>query len=395
MEKQLFKVAFKRFSVGGIGVRFWDGEAATFGPEDPYVTLVIHHRRALRAMMRNITLGFGESYMAGDITVEGDLAQLLRLADMNTASFDVLKWARLPQSNNTNQKNRQRQQIAHHYDLGNAFYQLWLDHSMTYSCAYFKTDSNSLEEAQAQKVDYILRKLQLKPGQRLLDIGSGWGQLLIAAAKQYGIQGLGITLSQEQYELSNERAKELGLEKLVSFELLNYQDLAIRGDKFDRIVSVGMYEHVGRNNHSNYFAAVKTMLAPSGLSVLHTITDRRENPVDPWIDKYIFPGGYIPSVAETTAVMGRYGFELQDYENLRFHYAKTIAEWRRRYLAAHDEVVRLYDERFYRMWELYLAGSYSGFKYGDLTLSQFVITVGPNEDLPLTREHLYNSPARE
>ena len=187
---------------------------------------------------------------------------------------------------------------------------------------------------------------------------------------------------------------EAGLCDKIKIELINYQDLAERDLTFDRIVSVGMYEHVGKDNHDAYFKAVAKLLGPNGVSVLHTITNRHEAPNDAWIDRYIFPGGFLPSVARTTKYMERYNFEIQDYENLRYHYALTLEEWLRRFEASRDQVIKLYDERFYRMWRLYLAGSISGFRYGDLSLSQFVMTKGPGTQEPLTRAYMYSGSAR-
>ncbi|MBW4061676.1 class I SAM-dependent methyltransferase [Candidatus Saccharibacteria bacterium] len=389
VEKRLLTAILNRLKHGGLQVEFWDGEIISFGPVKPYCTIVIKHPRVVRAIIKNPSLGFGEAYINGQVEVRGDIIGIPRLADENQAVFaKVAKYVPSvrPQAN---KRSKQRQQIAHHYDLGNDFYKLWLDESMLYSCAYFKTPTDTLELAQKQKVEHILRKLQLKPGLRLLDIGSGWGQLLIAAAQQYDISGIGVTLSEEQFKLSNQRIAALGLQDRIEVKLMNYQDLAEQKIKFDRIASVGMYEHVGIGNHHNYFEAVRKMLSHDGLSVLHTITNRYEAPNDPWIDKYIFPGGYLPTVAKTASLIEQFDFELQDYENLRYHYALTLEEWRRRYEAHKEEIISMYDERFYRMWELYLAGSVNGFRHGNLTLSQFVMTAGPNPNGPLTRDHLY------
>jgi cyclopropane-fatty-acyl-phospholipid synthase len=280
----------------------------------------------------------------------------------------------------------QKEQIQHHYDLGNDFYLLWLDASLTYSCAYFRDPDDSLETAQEQKIAYLLRKLHLREGHRLLDIGSGWGALMITAAKVYGIHGLGVTLSEEQLSRSREAAKEAGVDDQITFELCDYRDLAARGEKFDRIISVGMFEHVGRPNHKRYYSAVASMLAMGGVSVLHTISSEVEEPTDRWIEKYVFPGGYIPSTREIVAALPGHNLRLIDYENLRLHYAMTMEEWQRRYERNREEVTKMFDERFYRMWHLWLASSAAAFRYGAYNLSQFVLTKGINNDLPLTRE---------
>ncbi|HVQ43948.1 MAG TPA: cyclopropane-fatty-acyl-phospholipid synthase family protein [Candidatus Saccharimonadia bacterium] len=389
-ERTLFDKLLRRLKSGGVTVHYWDGTTTHYGPAKPYFELILHHPRAVRAIMRQFTLGFGEAYMDGAIDIAGDITQIGRLIAENRSAFAALTKLSNLRRRQPNRPGRQRHLIQHHYDLGNDFYRLWLDKSMTYSCAYFRHADDTLEAAQSQKVEHILRKLQLSPGQTLLDIGCGWGQLLIAAAqKTPGLRGRGITLSAEQFKLATERVAAAGLKDRITIELISYHDLAARDLKFDRIVSVGMYEHVGYRNHAGYFRAVKQMLAPNGLSVLHTISTEHLQPNDAWIDKYIFPGGFLPTVAETTKLMEAHGFELQDYENLRYHYALTLDEWLRRFESHRDEVKAMYDERFYRMWRLYLGGSIAGFRYSDLTLSQFVMTPGPNPHLPLTREFLY------
>jgi cyclopropane-fatty-acyl-phospholipid synthase len=337
-------------------------------------------------MLRDVMLGFGEAYMDGRVEIDGPLDAVGRLVTENQAVFEGLALPRLAPRLRRNTRDRQRQQIQHHYDLGNSFYALWLDASLTYSCAYFRDPDDSLETAQQQKVDYLLRKLQLREGQRVLDIGSGWGTLLITAAKTYGVHGLGVTLSQEQLRQSQEAAKQAGVDDQITFELCNYRDLPRRGERFDRVISVGMFEHVGRGNHASYHDAVASMLTDGGVSVLHTISSEVAEATDAWTDKYIFPGGYIPSTREVVDALPRYDLRLVDYENLRIHYAMTLQEWRRRFEAHRDQVTAMFDERFYRMWDLWLASSIAAFRYGSYNLSQFVMTKGVNNDLPLTRE---------
>ncbi len=389
LEKQLLDKILKHIKSGAVRVSYWDGTEKIYGAGKPLVHVTIKSAKAIRATLKNLSLGFGESYMNGLIDIDGPLDQINRLASENKPTLkalDGLSWAR---AKNVNIRSRQRQQIAHHYDISNNFYKLWLDKSLTYSCAYFRKPNDDLEKAQAQKVEHLLKKLQLKKNMELLDIGCGWGTLLITAAKKYGITGTGITLSKNQCRHARAAAKKAGVDKNIKFELLNYQDLAERGKQFDRIISVGMFEHVGKGNHASYFKAVNSMLKPSGISVLHTITHTHEAPTDPWIDKYIFPGGYIPSVRETIAKLPNGNFQLIDYENLRIHYAKTLDEWWRRFENHKAKVLKMYDEKFYRMWRLYLASSSAAFRYGDLNLSQFVFTKGLDNSLPLTREYLY------
>jgi len=224
----------------------------------------------------------------------------------------------------------------------------------------------------------------------LLDIGSGWGNLLITAAKKYKIEGLGITLSQEHLKHSRDAAKKAGVDKLVQFQLMNFQDLAEQDRTFSRIISVGMFEHVGKHNQSTYYKAIAKLLKPGGVSVLHTISvDIRGKGSDNWMDKYIFPGGFLPHVGQVVSDLEKHGFQLNDYENLRLHYAMTLHHWWENFEEHKKEVIEMFDERFYRMWRFYLVACEANFRYGTLGLSQFVFTKGINNDLPLTREHLY------
>ncbi|HUC87035.1 MAG TPA: cyclopropane-fatty-acyl-phospholipid synthase family protein [Candidatus Saccharimonadales bacterium] len=389
VEKQLINAFLSRIRNGAVTIQYWDGTTVTYGSGKSGLKISFKSPKAVRAMLKNMTLGFGESYMDGLIEVEGPLDHLGKLVDENRSAFLPLIATKLTHLPSRNTRSRQKNQIQHHYDLGNDFYKLWLDKSMTYSCAYFTSTKVSLEQAQEAKRELLLRKLQLQKGQRMLDIGSGWGSLLIKAAQEYDITGLGVTLSKEQYEHSVAEAKRLGLDKKIKFELANYQDLSERSQQYDRIVSVGMFEHVGHRNQKRYFDLLQKLLVDDGLSVLHCICVPRETLTDPWIDKYIFPGGQIPSINHITKSLASNNFSLIDFENLRIHYAMTLDEWWRRYEKHKDKVIKMYDERFYRMWQLWLASSSAGFRYGDLNLGQFVFTKGLNNNLPLTREHIY------
>jgi cyclopropane-fatty-acyl-phospholipid synthase len=393
MEKQIARKLFSKISAGGVQVRYWDGSVENYGPEKPYLHLTIKTPKVLREIAAKASVGIGEAYMRGDLEVEEPLDQLIRFSSENKEAYGKLgnfKGLRAFKSYTRNHRSRQKRQIAHHYDIGNDFYKLWLDESMTYSCAYFKKASDSLEQAQKQKVDHLLRKLQLKKGQTMLDIGSGWGTLAIQAARKYGVKVIGISLSEEQVKYSKEAAKKAGVSKLVSFKLMNYQDMAETGKVFDRVISVGMFEHVGRRNQKEYFKAVNKLLAEDGLSVLHTISCEFEHPSDPWIQKYIFPGGYIPSTRQVIHELPDHDLHLVDYENLRIHYAMTLDEWRKRFQKNRKVVEKMFDEQFCRMWEFYLGVSSGSFRYGELDLSQIVFTKGLNNELPLTRDFLYS-----
>jgi cyclopropane-fatty-acyl-phospholipid synthase len=390
-EKRQCELIFSRIRYGGLTVTYWDGETRQYGPES-WVHLELRTPAVVRRMRRKLDLAVGEGYMDGQIEVHGDLAELGRLANANEAELApwVTKLAR--RRPRGRRSSREAANVQHHYDLGNDFYRLWLDRSMTYSCAYFRRPSDSLEEAQRQKVEHILRKLDLRPGMTLLDIGSGWGELIIAAARRYGVRAHGLTLSREQLARTRERIETEGLASTVSVDLCHYRELPAEA-RFDRVVSVGMYEHVGRGNHDDYMAAVARALKPEGVSLLHTITRTVERPVSPWIDRYIFPGGHLPSLDRIFALLPGYDFHAVDFESLRRHYARTLDEWWARFEAAVDRVRDMYGERFVRMWRLYLRASAAGFRYGRLDLAQVLWTKGLTDGTPMTREYMYRSPA--
>jgi cyclopropane-fatty-acyl-phospholipid synthase len=279
--------------------------------------------------------------------------------------------------------------IEHHYDLGNDFYAMWLDQERVYSCAYFKTPEDTVDQAQQNKLEHICRKLFLKPGETLLDIGCGWGALVIYAAKKFGVKAHGITLSQGQFEYAKERVKKEGLEQLVTIERVDYRDLINRGLTFDKVVSVGMFEHVGKKHIPEYIAGTNQLLKQGGVALLHTIGKMKGLPLDSWTEKYIFPGAYLPGIGEILETMKEFPFRVTDVENLRPHYALTLDWWLKKFEENVDTVQGMYGDSFVRMWRLYLAASSAGFRYGDLDLWQIQFTKGLKNDLPLTREYLY------
>ena len=388
MEQKILSRVLGQIKHGSLHVSFWDGTERTFGVGRPTIGVRIQNPGILGKAIKNPSLVFGEAYMNGDIELDSPLAAVMTFAELNPVNLEFGRRLGKWRGRYQNKKSTQAKFIAHHYDIGNDFYALWLDPTMSYSCAYFASMTASLESAQRQKTDHVLRKLQLEPGQELLDIGSGWGHLLVTAAKHYGVKGLGVSLSREQVTFAQALAKRAGVDQLVTFKYLNYQDIPEQ-KKFDRIVSVGFFEHVGRNNLDDYFTALNRHLRPNGVSVLHSITHQDESPIDPWIDKYIFPGGYIPSVRETTSLIAKHGFYLYDYENLGQHYGLTIEHWLRNYEDHKAAVINLYDERFYRMWRLYLIGAMLTFKTGSSSLSQWTFKQGKDPSWPLTRAGLY------
>jgi cyclopropane-fatty-acyl-phospholipid synthase len=384
----IFDQILSRAKHGPLAVNYW-GEAKQYGKGKPNFTLKLTDESVASDIVKRFDLGFGEAYMDERLTVD-NLDEMLKFTYLNQTALKGVFGKKSGYSFRRNTKRNQEDQIKSHYDLGNDFYRLWLDDTMTYTCAYWKKKTDTLEAAQRQKIDHVLRKLQLAKGQEFVDLGCGWGHLVVRAAKLYGARGLGVTLSREQYEFAVDLAQREGVSDLAKFKHMNYQDMIKHDKQYERVISVGMLEHVGRGNHRQYFDVVDHLLAPGGISVLHSITEQTETEVPAWIDKYIFPGGYVPSVREVVQLLPDYDFHLTDYESLRMHYALTLDEWYARFEKNLDKVRELgYDERFIRMWRLYLRGSAASFRYGTYDLSQFVFTKGLKNDLPLTREQLY------
>jgi len=390
ISRTIFEQALNRLPIGALTVDYMGEETKTYGKGKVYATLKINDMSALKDIIRRRDLGFAEAYMDHRLDVEDNqLIDFVKLYDENEPYVNNLFGKHINYHNQSNLRRNQKKQIQSHYDLGNDFYKLWLDKSMTYTCAYFNDKQDSLEQAQQQKISHVLKKLQLQKGQEFVDIGCGWGYLVVYAAKKYGAKGLGVTLSKEQYDFAKALAKKEGVEKLASFKNINYQDLLESKKQYDRVVSVGVFEHVGQSNHRQYFNVVNKLLKPGGVSVLHSITQQTETKLPAFIDKYIFPGGYIPSLRETVYLMPEYGFRVVDIENLRPHYALTLREWLKRFESHQDKIKTMYDDKFIRMWRLYLAGSISAFEVGNNNLSQIIFTKGINNDLPLTRSYLY------
>ena len=355
------------------------------GEGAPEFTVNMKKPPSMTALMTSTSLALGEAYMDGDLEIEGDLYSALDsfLGQMDKFSTDESALKKLIFSSTA--KKNQEKEVQSHYDIGNDFYKLWLDETLSYSCGYFLHKDDSLYQAQVNKVDYILKKLYLKEGMTLLDIGCGWGFLLIEAAKKYGVHGMGITLSVEQHKEFQRRIAEEHLEHLLTAELMDYRDLPNCGRKFDRVVSVGMVEHVGRSNYQLFMNCVKKVLEPGGLFLLHFISGLKEHPGDPWIKKYIFPGGVIPSLREMIFCAAEDGFHTLDVENLRLHYNRTLLCWEKNYKEQLTEVQKMFDERFIRMWDLYLLSCAALFHNGLLDLHQLLLSNGVNNELPVVR----------
>ncbi|HVQ74849.1 MAG TPA: cyclopropane-fatty-acyl-phospholipid synthase family protein [Candidatus Binatia bacterium] len=373
-------------------VRLWNGERRTYGtgPED--VAVRLKDRRTALGLLANPSLRFGEAYVAGDIEVEGDLGALMELL-LRVARGDlapgllhrglaaVTRWAR------RNSPRRSRRHVAHHYDLGNDFFALWLGETMAYSCAYFRHPSDDLDTAQEQKFRHLCEKLRLEPGQTLLDVGCGWGGLAAHAAAHHGVNVVGITLSEAQKRHAEAMIAARGLGGQVEIRLADYRELRPRRP-FDRIVSVGMFEHVGQALIPAYMAATARLLADGGVGVLHTIGRMAPAPIDPWIGTHVFPGAYFPSLGELAEAMGDRDLAIADVEAWRLHYALTLDRWSEAFEEHAPAVAGQYGERFVRMWRLYLRSSAAAFRVGNLTVWQIQFTRGENNNLPLTRDYL-------
>lgn len=361
------------------------GKEYRIGDGEPAFTVIFHKEIPLTALTTSTSLALGEAYMDGDLEIEGDLYNALDhfLGQMGKFSTDESALKKLIFSS-TGKKNQEKE-VQSHYDIGNDFYKLWLDETMSYSCGYFLHEDDSLYQAQVNKVDYILKKLHLSQGMSLLDIGCGWGFLLIEAAKKYGVHGMGITLSHEQYEEFKRRIREQNLEDLLEVALMDYRDLPKMNRTFDRVVSVGMAEHVGRRNYQLFMDCAKKVLKPGGLFLLHFISALKEHAGDPWIKKYIFPGGVIPSLREMLSCAAEDDFHTLDAENLRLHYNRTLLCWDKNYREHMDQIREMFDERFVRTWDLYLAACAATFHNGIIDLHQVLFSNGINNDVPMVR----------
>jgi cyclopropane-fatty-acyl-phospholipid synthase len=374
------------------------GGTVRFGMGEPEIGIRFHDRRGSWELSANPELKLGELYTDGRITVEnGDIADLMNLLMHNLSQSEprgVMRltkiWRRLTRPiAQRNHSSRARRNVAHHYDLSAQLYDVFLDRDRQYSCAYFSAPSETLDEAQIGKKRHIAAKLFLdRPDLGVLDIGSGWGGLALDLARDCGAKVLGVTLSEEQIALARSRAQKAGLAERCRFELVDYRRL---NGTFDRIVSVGMFEHVGVPYYPAFFDKLRALLKDDGVALLHTI-GRSDGPgvTNSWIAKYIFPGGYTPSLSEVLPVIERSGLIVTDVEVLRLHYAETLKEWRRRFKAQWNAVAELYDERFCRMWDFYLASSEMAFRRDGLVVYQIQMAK-QIDTLPMTRDYMFEA----
>jgi cyclopropane-fatty-acyl-phospholipid synthase len=344
------------------------------GEGTPQVELVVHRLPSMSRFWQGPSMVFGEAYMRGDVEVRGPLMDLLKGFHLTRPRVPtswhhraIERFRGIPRPASVSQATAN---ARHHYDVGNAFYELWLDPSLTYSCAYFLREEDGLAAAQVQKLELLCRKVRLEQDQTLLDIGCGWGSLLFYAAEHHGVRATGVTPSAEQTRHIEARAAKLGVTDRV--QVIQGDWRKVQG-RFDRVVSVGMFEHVGPKQYAVFFRKWRDLLAPGGLSLLHTIGRMSPLRMDPWIVKYIFPGGYLPTLGQIADHAGAAELRIVDVENLGQHYARTLDHWSRNFHTARDRVVKMYDEVFARMWWLYLQGAEAAFHWGNLQLWQVVL----------------------
>ena len=366
-----------------IGVQLPNGKRI---PQEPVKHLIrFKSWESLDYLLRDPEMGFGEGYMNGDIEVEGDLEEVVKRGMLlfketkgeGEKLFKIVKFFPLFKTS------ADKRNVQYHYDLGNDFYKLWLDESMTYSCAFFESPDKTIEEAQQKKREIIYEKLQLNSGDTLLDIGCGWGSIILESAERFGLRSVGITLSENQYEYVKEEIKRRGLEGRVEVYLMHYEELPKLKRKFTKIVSVGMFEHVGKENYKKFFKSVYSVLERGGLFLLHTIGKLHPDSQSRWIRRYIFPGGYLPSISEVLEGMRDFDFTLIDLDNWRMHYYWTLKKWKERFLKNVDKVKEKFGERFVRMWELYLTALAVSFLIGSNYVFQFLLSKGVKNDYPV------------
>lgn len=390
---------------GRLTVRHFDGTEKRFGTADagwPNVTIRFTDKGAAGSIIRDPALGAGEAYMNGRLVIDDgvvlDLVALMTMNDLWEGGTNTLQPSFATRAiqgvthriGRINMARAAKRNVAHHYDLSDRLYDLFLDADRQYSCAYFTDPANDLDRAQSDKKAHIAAKLALEPGMRVLDIGCGWGGLALYLHAKTGAEVLGVTLSEEQIKVARARAEAAGVADKVKFELIDYRHVTPEnsGGRFDRIVSVGMFEHVGPPNYRTFFRQCYDLMTPQGVMLLHTI-GRMGPPgvTDKWTVKYIFPGGYNPALSEIVAASEGVRMLLTDVEVLRLHYAHTLQHWYDRTVAARDAIVALYDERFFRMWEFYLAGALCAFKHGGLVNFQLQYA-RDRHALPITRDYM-------
>lgn len=389
LEKTFYKSLLSHSFNIPVKVVYWDGKSAVYGDGEPEVTITFKEKLPIRDVTKNASIALGEAYMDGKIEIDGSIQKLITAAYESAGSFmRNSKFRRfLPKQGHSEKESES--DVQSHYDVGNDFYKLWLDDTLTYSCAYFDHGNrDDLTKAQIDKVHHILKKLDPKPGKTLLDIGCGWGTLMLTAAKEYGLRVAGVTLSEEQFNLVQKRIKDEGLENVAEVLLVDYRELGDR--KWDYVTSVGMFEHVGKENLGLYFKDIYKYLTQDGVALIHGITRQQGGAYDGWINKYIFPGGYVPGLGEMIGHIVENDMQIADVEMLRRHYQRTLEIWDMNFNAHRSQIEDMMGDRFTRMWDLYLQACAASFESGNIDVIQYLITKGPSgNNLPMTRDYIY------
>lgn len=375
-----------------IAVRLWNGNEYYFADGTPVGVMEFRDRSALINLLLSPSVGFGEGYSKGNIKIHGDILEFLNevaeaFVRRRDQGYYSSKFRSLLRALRGNTLARSRNNVHHHYDLGNDFYEMWLDEHMAYTCAYYEHPDLTLAEAQVAKFDHVCRKLELKSGQDVIEAGCGWGALAMHMAEHYGVNVKAYNNSHEQISYAREKAAARGLSERVEFVEDDYRTISGQCDVF---VSVGMLEHVGLKNYRALGRIIDRCLRPTGRGLIHSIGRSHPRPPDPWISKRIFPGGHIPSLGEMTSIFEPFKFSILDVENLRLHYARTCDEWLQNFEKVSDKVRETYSEEFVRAWRLYLGGSSAAFRSGTLQLYQVVFAPRGNNDVPWSRKYLYS-----
>jgi cyclopropane-fatty-acyl-phospholipid synthase len=392
VEGRLLRTLLAAFGNPPLEIVLWNGERVR-SAADPVASMHVADRGTLLRLCADPDLQFGEGYAAGKIEVEGDFERLLEAlyhgsgAGSNSISV-ARRFAQWRHRRRLNTLNGSRLNIHHHYDIGNEFYSLWLGSTMAYTCAYFPTPDATLDEAQVAKMDHVCRKVRLKPGERVVEAGCGWGGLALHMARHYGVKVRAFNISKEQIAFARERAKAQGLDRDVEFVEDDYRNIT---GTYDTFVSVGMLEHVGVENYPELGRVIQRSLKPDGLGLIHSIGRNYAKPMHRWIDRRIFPGANPAALKQMMDIFEGCNFSVLDVENLRLHYARTLDWWQRLYERSRDHVAHMFDERFVRMWRLYLLGSKAAFTAGELQLFQIVFSPGGNNRLPWTRADIYTT----
>jgi cyclopropane-fatty-acyl-phospholipid synthase len=383
---RLLRAFLRAMGNPAVRVDLWNGESVCPAASDPVASIRIRQRGTLLRLIFNPEVEFGEAYTSGNLEVEGDLVQLLKAAYGAPVSPWVERLLRRSPRPRPNTPHGARSNIHHHYDLGNDFYRLWLDDHMVYTCAYFASPAMSLEAAQIAKMEHVCRKVVLRPGERVVEAGCGWGALALHMAERHGVSVRAFNISREQIAYAREQAKKAGLAGRVDFIEDDYRNISGSHDVF---VSVGMLEHVGTAQYRELGRVMDRCLLPHGRGLLHTIGRNRPARLNAWVQKHIFPGAHPPTLREMMDIFEPSGFSVLDVENLRLHYARTLEHWLVRFERSAQRVARMFDDAFVRAWRLYLAGSIAAFATGSLQLFQVSFARPRHNDIPWTRAHLY------